>query len=231
MPRHADHKCNVLAAVEVKGIAGPVPAWQVLRPSAVASRFEALRGLALSRLIGRDEEIDLLLRRWLRVKAGDGQVVLVFGEPGIGKSRIAAALAERLRSEPHLRLRYFCSPYHQDSALYPFIDQLSRSAEFEHDDMPATRLEKLKALLARAAPPDEDVAFLADLLSLPASERHPLPNLSPQRKKERTLEALTRQLEGLARRQPVVIFTLTQHHEQFWELSCFVSAFPNKHWH
>ncbi len=194
-----------LGAVEVKGIAAPVPAWQVLRPSVVASRFEALRGSALTPLVGRDEEIDLLLRRWARAKAGDGQVVLISGEPGLGKSRITAALAERLHAEPHLRLRYFCSPYHQDSALFPFIDQLGRAAGFARDDPPAARLEKLEALLARAAPPDEDVAFLADLLSLPASERHPLPNLSPQRKKERTLEALIRQLEGLARQQPVVM--------------------------
>src|SRR5205807_3952229 len=106
---------------------------------------------------------------------------------------------------PHLRLRNFCSPYHQDSALYPFIDQLGRAAGFARDDMPAARLEKLETLLAPAAPPEEDVAFLADLMSLPASERHPLPNLNPQRKKERTLEALIRQLEGLARHQPVVM--------------------------
>jgi predicted ATPase len=105
-------------------------------------------------------------------------------------------LEDRLHAEPHLRLRYFCSPYHQDSALYPFIDQLGRAAGFARDDMPAAKLEKLEAVLARAAPPEEDVALVADLLSLPASERHPLPNLSPQRKKERTLEALIRQLEG-----------------------------------
>jgi hypothetical protein len=110
-----------LGAVEVKGIAAPVPAWQVLRPSAVASRFEALHGSALTPLIGRDEEIDLLLRRWARAKAGDGQVVLICGEPGIGKSRITAELEHRLQAEPHIRLRHFCSPYHQDSALYPFI--------------------------------------------------------------------------------------------------------------
>jgi class 3 adenylate cyclase len=194
-----------LGAVEVKGIAGPVQAWRVLRPSVVASRFEALRGSALSRLVGRDEEIDLLLRRWGRAKAGDGQIVLISGEAGLGKSRIAAALAERLHAEPYLRLRYFCSPYHQDSALFPFIDQLGRAAGFAREDLPVARLEKLEAVLALAAPPDEDVAFLADLLSLPGSERHPLPDLSPQRKKERTLEALIRQLEGLARRQPVVM--------------------------
>jgi hypothetical protein len=194
-----------LGAIEVKGFAAPVPAWQVLRPSGVASRFEALRGSTLTRLVGRDEEIDLLLRRWKRAKAGDGQVVLVSGEAGLGKSRITAALQERLHADPHVRLRYFCSPYHQDSALFPFIDQLGRASGFAREDPPPARLEKLEALLARVAPPDEDVAFLADLVSLPASERHPLPNLSPQRKKERILEALIRQLEGLARQQPVLI--------------------------
>ena len=192
-----------LGAVEVKGIATPVPAWQVLRASVVASRFEALRGEALSRLIGRDEEIDLLLRRWARVKAGEGQIVLISGEPGLGKSRIAAELEERLHAESHHRLRYFCSPYHQDSALFPFVDQLGRASGFARDDPPPARFEKLEALLARAAPPHQDVALLADLMSLPISEGHQLPNLSPHRKKERTLEALIRQLEGQAHLQPV----------------------------
>ena len=196
--------CRALGTIDTNSGVEPMRGWQVLRESIVASRFEALRGPALSPLVGRDEEIDLLLRRWARAKTGDGQIVLVSGEPGIGKSRIAAELEERLGAEPHLRLRYFCSPYHQDSALFPFVDQLGHAAGFARDDMPAAKLEKLEALLALAAPPDQDVALLADLLSLPPSERHPLPNLSLQRKKDRTLEALIRQLEGLARRQPVV---------------------------
>jgi predicted ATPase/class 3 adenylate cyclase len=197
--------CRELGAIEAAGGSEPVRCWQVLGESTVASRFEALRGPALSPLVGRNEEIDLLLRRWGRAKAGDGQVVLVSGEPGLGKSRITAELEARLDNEPHHGLRYFCSPYHQDSALFPFIDQLGHDAGFSRDDTPAAKVEKLEALLAFAAPPNEDVAFLADLMSLPGSQRHPLPNLSPQRKKERTLQALIRQLEGLARRQPVIM--------------------------
>jgi predicted ATPase len=177
----------------------------VLHSSAVASRFEALRGSTLTRLVGRDREIDRLMRRWERAKAGNGQVVLVSGEPGLGKSRIAAALEERLHVEPHFRQRYFCSPYRQDSALYPFIDQIGRAAGIAPAESPISNLEKLEALLARESLSDEDVAFIADLVSLPGSERRPLPSLSPQRKKERTLEALIRRLESLARRQPVIM--------------------------
>jgi class 3 adenylate cyclase len=116
-----------LGAKEVKGIAEPVHAWAALRASAVESRFEALRGAAAP-LVGRDEEIALLLRRWEQAKAGDGQIVLISGEPGIGKSRITEAVQEHLSAEPHTRLRFFCSPHHQDSALYPAIAQLERAA-------------------------------------------------------------------------------------------------------
>ena len=196
--------CRDLDALDTNSDTEPIRRWQVLGESVVASRFEALRGSKLTPLVGRDEEIDLLLRRWARAKVGGGQIMLVSGEAGLGKSRITAEFEERLHAEPHLRLRCFCSPYHQDSALFPIIDQLGRAAGFARDDPPAAKLEKLEALLARAAPPDEDVALLADLMSLPASERHHLPNLTPQRKKERTLEALIRQLEGLAREKSVV---------------------------
>jgi DNA-binding winged helix-turn-helix (wHTH) protein len=189
-----------LGAIEVGGLAGPVPAWQVLHASAIESRFEALRGSSLAPLLGRDEEIDLLLRRWSRAKAGDGQIVLVTGEPGIGKSRLCAELEERLHTETHLRRRYFCSRYRQDSALFPFIDQLGRAAGFARDDPPATRLDKLEALVGSTAA-EEDVAFLANLLSLPASRL----NLSPQRIRERTLQTMIRQLEASARQQPVLM--------------------------
>jgi len=180
-----------LGKVELKGLPARVGAFRVLGEGRGGSRFEALRS-GETLLVGRGEEIDLLLRRWARAKSGDGQVVLVSGEPGVGKSRIAAALEERIRTEPHLHLRYFCSPHHQDSALFPFVDQLGRAAGFARNDPPESRIEKLETVLARAPPPDEDVALLANLLSLPASDRHPLPNLSPQRKKEKTFEALLR---------------------------------------
>jgi len=159
-----------------------VPAWQVLQPSGVESRFEALRGAALTPLVGRDEEIDLLLRRWARAKSGDGQVVLVSGEPGIGKSRITAELEERLHTEPHLRMRYFCSPYHQDSALHPFIVQLERAAGFARDDTVEQKLSKFVALLAPSARADDEIELLAELMSLPSSAADL--NLSSQRKRE-----------------------------------------------
>jgi predicted ATPase/class 3 adenylate cyclase len=193
-----------LGAVKVKGLAAPVPAGRCC-VSGVVSGFEPLRGSALPRLVVLDEEIDLLVRCWARAKAKEGQVVLVSGEPGLGKSRITVAFEQHLRTERHLPLRYFCSPYRQDSALFPFIDQFGRASGSAPNDPPASRLEKLEALLARAATPEEDVAFIADFMSLPGSERHTLPKLSPQQRKERTLEALIRQLEGLSHSRPVVM--------------------------
>src|SRR5499427_2051168 len=135
-----------LGTTALKGFAENVPAWQVLGASAIESRFEAMR-TAMTPLVGRDEEIDLLLRRWEQAKSGEGQVVLISGEPGIGKSRIAQAVVERLSGEPYTRLRYFCSPHHQDSALYPSIAQLERAAGFRREDTSEQRLAKLEAVL------------------------------------------------------------------------------------
>ena len=196
---------NDLGAIEVKGFDKAVNAYQVVRQSTTESRFEALRA-STTPLVGRDEEIELLLRRWAQAKGGDGQVVLICGEPGIGKSRITQTLVERLANEPHTRLRYFCSPHHQDSALYPSITQLERAAGFRREDTDAQRLEKLEAVLAQATNDlSEAVPLLADLLSIPTGDRYPPLNLTPQKRKEKTLHAQVAQLEGLATRQPVLM--------------------------
>lgn len=195
-----------LGAVEVKGYIEPVRAWQVRGRSATASRYEALHpASALTPLVGREEEVELLLRRWQRAKSGDGQVVLFSGQPGIGKSRLIAALQERIGREPHTCLRYFCSPYHQDSALHPILEQLERAAGFERQDAPEIKLEKLETLLSQGSPLDEEVALIADLLSLKLADRYPPFDLTPQGKKEKTFETLLRQVEGLARQTPVLM--------------------------
>ena len=194
-----------LGGIEAKGFAKRVQAYEVVRPSMVESRFEALR-TATTPLVGRDEEVDLLLRRWEQAKRGDGCVVLISGEPGIGKSRIAETIVERLGGEPHTRLRYFCSPHHQDSALYPSIAQLERAAGFRREDTAEQRLAKLEAVLAQGTNDlSEAVPLLADLLSIPTGDRYPPLNLTPQKRKEKTLHAQLAQLEGLAARQPVLM--------------------------
>jgi hypothetical protein len=148
-------------AQNLKGITGRVPAWVALRPSSVESRFDALHADALTELIGREEELELLLRRWSKVKTGDGQVVLLSGEPGIGKSRLTAALLERLANEPHTRLRYFCSPQHTDSSLYPIISQMERAAGFTRGDESQAKLDKLDGLLTQSSTSRQDAALLA----------------------------------------------------------------------
>jgi predicted ATPase/class 3 adenylate cyclase len=192
-----------LGARALKGWAEPVPIWQVLGASDVESRFEAMHKTKLPPLFGREEEIELLLRRWRHATQGDGRVVLLTGEPGIGKSHIALALGERLQGEPHITLRYFCSAHHTNSALFPFIGQLERAAGFERSDSPTEKLSKLDALVAQSTADPEHVAVLASLFALPASDRYGLQELSPQRRKEKTLAALLARLDGLAARQPV----------------------------
>jgi predicted ATPase len=196
-------KSESLGNVEVKGLAAPVMAFRVVCENPAGSRFEALR-TEETQLIGRDEEIELLNRRWEQAKAGSGRVVLISAEPGIGKSRLAEAFRQRLEGEPHTRLRYFCSPHHQDSALFPFIAQLERAAGFEREDTPSVKRHKLEALISANAA-QRDVPLLAELLSLSTANQHSDGDLTPQRKKEKTFEALLRQLLGLANHQPVLM--------------------------
>ena len=194
-----------LGPQEFKGIEGPIRAWAALRAALVESRFEALHGSGLTELTGREEELDLLLRRWSKAKTGEGQVVLLSGEPGIGKSRLTAALLERLAAEPHTRLRYFCSPQHTDSALYPIISQMGRAAGFAHDDAAQAKLDKLDAVLAQSFTSRQDAALFAEMLSLPNDGRYPTLELAPQQRRHRTLDALTAQVEVLSRSKPVLM--------------------------
>jgi predicted ATPase/class 3 adenylate cyclase len=202
-----------LEPYRLKGFPEPVPAWRVVGESRVESRFEALHPTALTPLVNREPELDLLLERWKRVRAGEGQVVLLSGEPGIGKSRLVRALRQQLEGEAYTPLRHYSSPHHQNTALYPVIEHLQRAARFDDDDAPEVRLAKLEALLTRGtARLTEAVPLIAELMGLPASDRYPMPELSPQRKAQRTLEVLAEQVEGLAAERPVLVI----HEDLHW---------------
>ncbi|HEV3373285.1 MAG TPA: adenylate/guanylate cyclase domain-containing protein [Xanthobacteraceae bacterium] len=194
-----------LGSKELRGIADPARSWRVLRTSAMESRFEALHAGGLTALVGREDESELLRRCWSRSESGEGQVVLLSGEPGIGKSRLTAALLERLADEPHTRLRYFCSAQYTNSALHPVIGQMERAAGFAHDDTPKAKLDKLDALLAQTSTSIADAALFADMLSLPDDGRYPALPVIPQQRREATLQALIRQIETLARSAPVLM--------------------------
>jgi class 3 adenylate cyclase/predicted ATPase len=188
---------------DLKGFAEPQRAWRVLRENRFKSRFEALRS-AETPLVDRKEEIEILLRRWAQAKAGEGRIILFSGEAGIGKSRLTVALRSLLDGEPFTELHYFCSPHHQDSALFPITNLLERAAGFGREDTPGVKLDKLEALMAETSAAEGDIALLANLLLLPTG-RYPIVEHNPRRRKEETFEALQRQLTGLARKNPVLM--------------------------
>jgi predicted ATPase/class 3 adenylate cyclase len=193
-----------LGALRLKGFAEPVRVWSILGEGAAESRFDA-RHASTTALVGRDQELALLLDRWERAKDSEGQVVLLAGEPGIGKSRLVHALRERLGSEPRTPLRHYCSPYHTNSAFYPVIGLLERAAGLQRGEPPERQLDTLEAMLALAVENvQESAPLFADLLAIPTGGRYRPLDLSPQHRKERIFQALLNQVAGLASRQPVL---------------------------
>ncbi len=197
--------CRNLGLVAIRGAAGPVQAWRVLGPSGIASRSEALQAARVLPLVGREGELDLLLRCWRQATRGAGRLVLLSGEAGIGKSRLLAALEAELAAEPHVSLRYYCSPLYQDSALHPIIARWEREAGFASADPPGERLRKLETILAPARLSPDDIALIAAMLSVPTAGRYPSPDLNPHRRKEATFGALHRRLVSQARVAPVLM--------------------------
>ncbi|MGK9232551.1 AAA family ATPase [Inquilinus limosus] len=194
-----------LGTVQLKGFPGPVQAWHVVGEGAAESRFDAQHGTSTTALVGRDQELALLLDRWQQAKEGEGQIVLLAGEPGIGKSRLVRSLRDQLAGTPHTPLSHFCSPFHTNSALYPVVGLLDRAAGIRREDPPEEQLLKLEAMLALATDDvRESVPLLADLLAIPTGQRYGPLHLSPHQKREQTFQALLEQLEGLAARQPVL---------------------------
>jgi class 3 adenylate cyclase/tetratricopeptide (TPR) repeat protein len=193
-----------LGAQYLAGLSDPVPTWAVLGETGVLSRFEALHGSRLSPFVGRNDEMDLLSRRWREARSGRGKIVMISGEPGIGKSRLVAELDEQLRGQPHIRLRYFCLPHRRDTPLAPFISQFEHAAGFALGDTQADKRVKLRAVLTpRTAP--EDAALIAGALSVALDETMPALELSAQRRKEATFAAIGRQVAALAETRPLLV--------------------------
>jgi predicted ATPase/class 3 adenylate cyclase len=197
--------CEDLGYYELKGISGRVKAWRVTGERLVESRFDALRAGKLTEFVGRRQELNQLLRLWQRVKGAEGQVALLSGEPGIGKSRLSQALFESISHDPHVTIRCQCSPHHVNSPFYPVIRQLELAARFEPNDTSETKLNKLEALLAPGRPSPTDAALFAALLSIPTGRRYPALSFTPQQQKNHTIAAVIRHLVGLARKQRALI--------------------------
>ena len=197
--------CRDLGELSLRGFPTRIRAWRVLGERAVGDRFAARYAARFVPLVGRDEELALLLDRWRLAREGKGQLVLLAGEPGIGKSRLVVELRARLRGEPHASLRYFCSPHYLASPLYPVIARLHYEAGFVRGDGPMDKLRKLEAVLLPAGSSAEDVSLIADLLGVPVDESYQKLDLSPQAKKQRTLAALTRRVVALARQRPPLL--------------------------
>ena len=190
----------------IKGLAAPVETWAVLGVSESEGRFEPSRTTQLIRLVGREAEAKDLLERQRRAWGGAGQIMLISGEAGIGKSRFSAWLGEQVARTPHTRLRYQCSPYHRDSALYPFVQQFERAAGMAPRDNAGVRLDKLEKVLRLATDRmNEAVPLIASMLSIPLGQRYPELKLSPAQQRRQTFSALLDQMEGLARKQPVLM--------------------------
>jgi predicted ATPase/class 3 adenylate cyclase len=190
---------------DLKGIASPVRVWAVIGPTASTSRFEALHSTGITPLVGREEEYELLRRRWSKAKEGGGQAVLLSGEAGIGKSHLTVAFSERLKGERYLRVRLFCSPQHTNSALHPIIDHVERSAAFARDDDLQTKLDKLDTLLRQSWSSPEDSALFVEMLSLPNDGRYPALELAPRQRRQKTMDALVRQIEILSSSGPLLV--------------------------
>src|SRR3954452_2413514 len=192
---------------DLKGMAEPVHAWRVERLAVTESRFDAHHGATgLTPLVGRDEEVDLLLRRWAQAQDDEGQVVLLGGEPGIGKSRILTTLRQRLEAQGVQGLRFQGSPYSINSAFWPIIDNFERALKFARDETAAAKLDKLEALVVtQYGRPLADVRFVASILSIPCEDRYGALSMTPQRHKDETLRTLVDITEAAARRQPSVL--------------------------
>ncbi len=194
-----------LGARDLKGIGRAVEAWRVTGTGVAGSRFEAVHGDSLTPLVGREHELSLLRDRWEAALAGEGQVVVLSGEAGIGKSRLTQALMDYVQAAPHFRVRFQCSPYEANSAFNPVIRQLERAASFLPGDSAHLRLDRLESLLRQGGESKaENMALIANLLMLPLEGRYPKSNLSPQQAKQRTLDVLCNQVFGLARERPVL---------------------------